>query len=57
MSITTEQKFHGSAFKELIDGLANLENQIYYNITPTNETRSGYVIEAIFKNPLCIAFL
>jgi hypothetical protein len=50
MSITTEQKFHGSAFKELIDGLASLENQIYYNITPTNETRSGYVIEAIFKN-------
>ena len=52
MSITTEQKFHGSAFKELIDGLACLENPIFYNIAPTNETRSGYVIEAIFKNQL-----
>ena len=49
MSITTEQKYHGAVFKELIDGLANLENPIYYSITPTNESRSGYVIEVIPK--------
>jgi len=50
MSITTEQKYHGAAFKELIDGLANLENTIHYSISPTNESRSGYVMEVILKN-------
>ena len=50
MTITAEQKYHGAAFKELIDGLANLEIPTYYNIKPTNESRSGYVIEVIPKN-------
>ena len=50
MTITTEQKYHGAAFKELIDELANLENPIHYSITPTNESRSGYIIEVIPKN-------
>ena len=50
MTITIEQKYHGAAFKELIDELANIENPIYYSITPTNESRSGYIIEVIPKN-------
>lgn len=50
MTITTEQKYHGAAFKELIDELVNLENPIHYCITPTNDSRSGYIIEVIQKN-------
>jgi len=50
MTITTEQKYHGAVFKELIEGLSNIENSIYYSITPTNESRSGYVIEVISRN-------
>ena len=50
MTITIEQKSHGAAFKELIDGFADLENPIYYNIASTKESRSGYVIEIIPKN-------
>jgi len=50
MTISIEQKYHGAVFKELIDGLSNLENSIYYSIAPTNESRSGYIMEVIPKN-------
>ena len=45
MPITNEQKYHGAVFRGLIDALEEFSEDCYYRFSPTNESRSGYILE------------